>query len=148
MSWDAERKLLFSGSFDQAIIVWDIGSQTGTAYELQGHHNKVTSLCYASPFKTLISGSEDCMMVFWNMEIKRQEVKNLIFIGLPRVRGNENGAERSRNECCGNPILLLILNKGSKGNTIYITLLDARMGRKRLLPEVHETIFLEYQSDG
>lgn len=73
MSWDAERNLLFSGSFDQAINVWDIGSQQGTVYELQGHHNKVTGLCYASPYKQLISGGEDCMLVFWNMEINRKE---------------------------------------------------------------------------
>lgn len=37
LSWDPARKLLFSGSFDQSIIVWDIGGQQGTAYELQGH---------------------------------------------------------------------------------------------------------------
>jgi len=37
LAWDADRKLLFSGSFDQAIIVWDIGGKQGTAFELQGH---------------------------------------------------------------------------------------------------------------
>jgi WD40 repeat protein len=37
MAWDIERKLLFSGSFDQSIIVWDIGGKKGTAFELQGH---------------------------------------------------------------------------------------------------------------
>ena len=37
LSWDEERNLLFSGSFDQSIIVWDIGGQQGTAFELQGH---------------------------------------------------------------------------------------------------------------
>jgi WD repeat and FYVE domain-containing protein 2 len=37
LAWSAEKKLLFSGSFDQSVIVWDIGGQQGTAYELQGH---------------------------------------------------------------------------------------------------------------
>jgi WD40 repeat protein len=37
MAWDSEKQLLFSGSFDQSVIVWDIGGQQGTAYELQGH---------------------------------------------------------------------------------------------------------------
>ena len=37
LAWDAERSLLFSGSYDQAIIVWDIGGRQGTAFELQGH---------------------------------------------------------------------------------------------------------------
>ena len=37
LAWDEDRSLLFSGSFDQSIIVWDIGGQQGTAFELQGH---------------------------------------------------------------------------------------------------------------
>ena len=37
LAWDAQRSLLFSGSFDQSIIVWDIGGRQGTAFELQGH---------------------------------------------------------------------------------------------------------------
>lgn len=41
LSWDAEKQMLFSGSFDHTVIVWDIGGQQGQAYELQGHHNKV-----------------------------------------------------------------------------------------------------------
>ena len=37
LAWDMDRQLLFSGSFDQSIIVWDIGGKKGTAFELQGH---------------------------------------------------------------------------------------------------------------
>ena len=37
LAWDVDRQLLFSGSFDQSIIVWDIGGKKGTAFELQGH---------------------------------------------------------------------------------------------------------------
>lgn len=37
LEWDPVEQRLFSGSFDQSIIVWDIGGQQGTAYELQGH---------------------------------------------------------------------------------------------------------------
>ena len=37
LAWDDERSLLFSASFDQSIIVWDIGGRQGTAFELQGH---------------------------------------------------------------------------------------------------------------
>ncbi|XP_023221824.1 WD repeat and FYVE domain-containing protein 2-like [Centruroides sculpturatus] len=73
LCWDPNRKLLFSGSFDQSIIVWDIGGQAGTAYELQGHHNKVTAVCYAAASRQLISGSEDSTIVFWNMRAKRHE---------------------------------------------------------------------------
>lgn len=44
LAWDAERQMLFSGTFEHMVIVWDIGGQQGNAYELQGHQNKV-SLC-------------------------------------------------------------------------------------------------------
>ena len=37
LCYDTERRLLFSGGFDQIVVVWDIGSQNGTAYELTGH---------------------------------------------------------------------------------------------------------------
>ena len=37
LSYDHERRILFSGGLDQIIVVWDIGSQQGTAYELSGH---------------------------------------------------------------------------------------------------------------
>lgn len=37
LSWAPTPQLLFSGSFDQTVIVWDIGGRQGTAYELQGH---------------------------------------------------------------------------------------------------------------
>lgn len=37
LEWDPANQHLFSGSFDQAVIVWDIGGMQGTAYELQGH---------------------------------------------------------------------------------------------------------------
>ncbi|GAB6030951.1 WD repeat and FYVE domain-containing protein 2 [Chamberlinius hualienensis] len=73
LAWDAEHQLLFSGSFDQIVIVWDIGGRQGNAYELQGHRNKVSSLCFSPSSKQLISASEDATIVFWNMETKRQE---------------------------------------------------------------------------
>ena len=37
LAYDQERRVLFSGGFDQIVVVWDIGSQKGTAYELTGH---------------------------------------------------------------------------------------------------------------
>ena len=33
----AGPQLLFSGSYDHNVIVWDIGGRRGTTYELQGH---------------------------------------------------------------------------------------------------------------
>ncbi|XP_038051172.1 WD repeat and FYVE domain-containing protein 2-like isoform X1 [Patiria miniata] len=73
LAWDAENKLLFSGSFDQSIIVWDIGGQKGTAFELQGHTGKVESVCYSARSKQLFSAGDDNNIVVWNMAAKRQE---------------------------------------------------------------------------
>lgn len=73
LAWDSEKQLLFSGSFDQNIIVWDIGGRQGVAYELHGHRNKVTALCFASSEKMLISGGEDGVIVGWNMTGTRKE---------------------------------------------------------------------------
>ncbi|KAK8382782.1 hypothetical protein O3P69_011372 [Scylla paramamosain] len=73
LAWDAERQLLFSGSFDQSVIVWDIGGGKGTAFELQGHTSKVISLVYCKKSHQLISGGEDAIVVFWDMKANRQE---------------------------------------------------------------------------
>ncbi|KAK3095101.1 hypothetical protein FSP39_010354 [Pinctada imbricata] len=73
LAWDVERSLLFSGSFDQSVIVWDIGSRQGTAFELQGHHDKVQALAYAHGCKQLITGSDDGITGIWNMDVKRIE---------------------------------------------------------------------------
>ncbi|CAH1781379.1 unnamed protein product [Owenia fusiformis] len=73
LAWDADRSLLFSGSFDQSIIVWDIGGQKGTAFELQGHNDKIQSMLYAPSSKQLISGGDDHTLVVWNMDSKRSE---------------------------------------------------------------------------
>lgn len=37
LAWDAKRQQLFSGGFDQNVVVWDIGGKEGVAYELQAH---------------------------------------------------------------------------------------------------------------
>ncbi|CAH0380526.1 unnamed protein product [Bemisia tabaci] len=73
LAWDSAKKLLFSGSFDQSVVVWDIGGGQGTAYELQGHRNKVNALCYASMKNIVISGGEDMVVVFWDMNVQRKE---------------------------------------------------------------------------
>ena len=37
LKWVEGPQLLFSGSTDQNVIVWDVGGKRGTIYELQGH---------------------------------------------------------------------------------------------------------------
>uniref|UniRef100_A0A3B5QMZ5 WD repeat and FYVE domain containing 2 n=1 Tax=Xiphophorus maculatus TaxID=8083 RepID=A0A3B5QMZ5_XIPMA len=73
LCWDPAQRVLFSGSSDHSIIMWDIGGRKGTAIELQGHNDKVQGLCYASHTRQLISCSSDGSIVIWNMDVTRQE---------------------------------------------------------------------------
>lgn len=73
LAWDAERSLLFSGSYDQSIIVWDIGGRQGTAFELQGHRDKVQALVYSAGTKQLLSVGDDKVIIIWGMDCKRIE---------------------------------------------------------------------------
>ncbi|XP_014662505.1 PREDICTED: WD repeat and FYVE domain-containing protein 2-like [Priapulus caudatus] len=73
LAWDPVKRLLCSGSFDQLVIVWDIGGQKGTAFELQGHHQKVTGLSYATGTQQLFSAAEDCIIITWDMTLQRNE---------------------------------------------------------------------------
>ncbi|XP_019865100.1 WD repeat and FYVE domain-containing protein 2 [Aethina tumida] len=87
IAWDMERQMLFSGSFDQTIIIWDIGGQQGNAYELQGHHNKVSALCYLRTSKKLISAGEDSVLVFWDMVKNRKETPEWVESDLCQLCG-------------------------------------------------------------
>ncbi|XP_054871256.1 WD repeat and FYVE domain-containing protein 2 isoform X1 [Amphiprion ocellaris] len=77
LCWDPVQRVLFSGSSDHSIIMWDIGGRKGTAIELQGHNDKVQGLCYASHTRQLISCSADGGIVIWNMDVTRQEVRDM-----------------------------------------------------------------------
>ncbi|WAR27374.1 WDFY2-like protein [Mya arenaria] len=73
LAWDPDRNLLFSGSYDNSIIVWDIGGKQGTAFELQGHKDKVQALVYCTASKQLISTADDKVIGIWDMDANRVE---------------------------------------------------------------------------
>ncbi|XP_008989859.1 WD repeat and FYVE domain-containing protein 2 isoform X5 [Callithrix jacchus] len=73
LCWDPVQRMLFSGSSDHSVIMWDIGGRKGTAIELQGHNDKVQSLSYAQHTRQLISCGGDGGIVVWNMDVERQE---------------------------------------------------------------------------
>ncbi|XP_060571907.1 WD repeat and FYVE domain-containing protein 2-like [Ruditapes philippinarum] len=73
LAWDVSRSLLFSGSYDQSVIVWDIGGRQGTAFELQGHRDRVQALVYSTASKQLISTADDKIIGIWDMATKRIE---------------------------------------------------------------------------
>ncbi|KAL5280219.1 WDFY2 family protein [Megaselia abdita] len=78
LKWVEGPQLLFSGSFDNSVIVWDVGGRRGTVYELQGHNNKVAALRYGNHTQQLISAGEDSVVVFWEMNAMRKEVPEWI----------------------------------------------------------------------
>nr|XP_034792641.2 WD repeat and FYVE domain-containing protein 2 isoform X2 [Pan paniscus] len=73
LCWDPVQQVLFSGSSDHSVIMWDIGGRKGTAIELQGHNDKVQALSYAQHTRQLISCGGDGGIVVWNMDVERQE---------------------------------------------------------------------------
>ncbi|TKC51978.1 hypothetical protein EI555_015193, partial [Monodon monoceros] len=73
LCWDPVRRVLFSGSSDHSVIMWDIGGRKGTAIELQGHSDRVQALSYAQHTRQLISCGGDGGIVIWNMDVERQE---------------------------------------------------------------------------
>lgn len=68
--------MLYSGSFDTKIIVWDIGGGQGTYYELSGHRNKVRGLAFVEEADSLLSTGDDGMLVMWNMKAERQQASH------------------------------------------------------------------------
>lgn len=70
LHWSDGPQLLFSGSADNSVIVWDLGGRRGTTYELQGHQNKVSALGYCKGTQELISAGEDSVIVLWKVRFK------------------------------------------------------------------------------
>jgi len=73
LAWDSEKEWLYSGSFDESVIIWDIGGQKGSALELHGHTGKIRSLGLATAHNKLFTAADDQMLTIWNMKTKRIE---------------------------------------------------------------------------
>ncbi|KAK0394216.1 hypothetical protein QR680_000626 [Steinernema hermaphroditum] len=73
LAWDFSRQMLFSGSSDQLVIMWDLGGKKGQAYELNGHDSKVMRLQYAQEKGRLFSADAAGTLVCWDMMANRIE---------------------------------------------------------------------------
>ena len=65
--------ILFSGSYDSSVFIWDIGGRKGTVFELNGHRNKVNTVHYVPSVKKLMSTGEDSTLVVWDLNKNRVE---------------------------------------------------------------------------
>ncbi|CAD6195789.1 unnamed protein product [Caenorhabditis auriculariae] len=73
LAWDRVKEVLYSGSHDNLVIMWDIGGARGEAYELNGHETKVTRLCAAPGSKRLFSADDSGRLLCWDMASRRKE---------------------------------------------------------------------------
>lgn len=65
--WHSESGLLFSGSFDSTVKVWDIGGCKGESYALRAHTGKVKGLAFVGKTKQLITAGSDKRLVVWEL---------------------------------------------------------------------------------
>ncbi|EGD77073.1 hypothetical protein PTSG_07413 [Salpingoeca rosetta] len=71
LSWAAQKKWLFSGSFDQTVILWDIGGQKGERIELRCHTSRISTLVHLPEEQTLLSLGTDGLLVIWDLKTQR-----------------------------------------------------------------------------
>eukprot|EP00041_Stephanoeca_diplocostata_P008405 m.124944 g.124944 ORF g.124944 m.124944 type:complete len:468 (+) comp17308_c0_seq2:105-1508(+) len=65
--WQRSIGMLFSGSWDNNIIMWDIGHCKGEYFTLRGHKGKVKGLAYLDEHKQLVSAGSDKRLVVWDI---------------------------------------------------------------------------------
>ncbi|KJH42200.1 WD domain, G-beta repeat protein [Dictyocaulus viviparus] len=73
LAWNGVKEILYSGSCDNLVIMWDIGGKRGEAYELNCHSSKITSLAVAPAAARLFSADDNGKLVCWDMSAERLE---------------------------------------------------------------------------
>ncbi len=78
VAYSPDGKTAVSGSFDQSLILWDVATgeiirQFGpdnpdTADVIEGHSHYVRTVAFSADGKTILSGSADTTMIWWNAE--------------------------------------------------------------------------------
>jgi WD40 repeat protein len=72
LTFDSTRHLLYSGSHDRSVVVWDIKSPNFTTFELHGHENRVRNVLFCRGSNRLLSAGDDSMIVCWSLDAKRE----------------------------------------------------------------------------
>ena len=61
------------------VPITDLHFNTSYNHLLIVYRDKVLGLAYAAGCKQLLTGSEDCILGIWNMDVDRQEVGNPMY---------------------------------------------------------------------
>jgi len=70
VAFSRDSTILASGSWDNAIILWDMASRRPLGLPLTGHNGPVRSVTFSPDGTTLASGSDDKTISLWDVSLK------------------------------------------------------------------------------
>eukprot|EP00035_Acanthoeca_spectabilis_P022150 m.442263 g.442263 ORF g.442263 m.442263 type:complete len:468 (-) comp18777_c0_seq1:137-1540(-) len=67
VEWVRDIGMLFTGSHDKTVIMWDIGKCKGEFFTLRGHKASIDGLAYSHRTKQLVTAGGDKKLVVWDV---------------------------------------------------------------------------------